>query len=302
MSEKIEVLVTGSNGLLGQSIVRRFHKDYKISGCDLAHEDYNKVYPLHKYHRLDLAERDAVQRFFYDYKPKIVINTAGYTKVDQSEEERDLCWAVNVRGVEFLVEAVNDCAPIFIQISTDYVFDGKNGLYRETDETSPVSYYGHTKLAAEKIIRSSGFEYIIPRTVVLFGSGTNVRQNFVTWVIDELSNQRKIQVVNDQRGNPTLVDDLSEALYRLLKIEEYGIFHIAGNEVCSRLEFAHKIADKFDLDRSLISEISSSELNQKAPRPSNSSLILDKLANTLDWLPGGLDESLTRLKSQIEKL
>jgi dTDP-4-dehydrorhamnose reductase len=163
-----------------------------------------------------------------------------------------------------------------------------------------VSYYGQTKLAAEKVIRSSGLEYIIARTMVLYGNGQKVRSNFVTWVIQELKSGNKIKVVNDQRGNPTLTDDFSEAIKKLIEKEEYGIFHVAGRDVCSRYEFAQKIIEVFDLDGKLMEKVDGSHFKQAAPRPANSSFILDKLNNTLDWLPGGLEESLSKLKTQLE--
>jgi dTDP-4-dehydrorhamnose reductase len=301
MADSRKILVTGSNGLLGQAMVRMFKEDYFVMGCDLTGESFNKNFPEHEFFQLDLTQRDKVRKFFSNTKPDVIINTAAFTDVDQSEEKRDLCWTTNVRSVEILVEIVLEYAPVFVQISTDYVFDGKSGSYRETDATNPVSYYGHTKLAAEKILRSSGLEYIIARSMVLYGHGQKVRNNFVTWVIQQLKNGSKIKVVNDQWGNPTLVDDLSEAIKRLLEKEEYGIFHVAGNEVCSRYEFAQKIIDVFGLDSSLMEEVNSSQFKQPAPRPVNSSFNLDKLSNTLDWLPGKLEESLLKLKIQLDK-
>jgi len=302
MADSKKVLVTGSNGLLGQAMVRIFREDYFVMGCDISGESFNTDFPEHEFFQLDLTQRDKVQKFFSKNKPDVIINTAAFTDVDKSEEKRDLCWTTNVRSVENLVETVLEYAPVFVQISTDYVFDGKSGSYRETDPTNPVSYYGHTKLAAEKILRSSGLEYIIARSMVLYGHGQKVRNNFVTWVIQQLKNQNKIKVVNDQWGNPTLVDDLSEAIKRLLEKEEYGIFHITGDEVCSRYEFAQKIIEVFGLDSSLMEEVNSSQFKQAAPRPVNSSFNLDKLSNTLDWLPGKLEESLLKLKTQLEKV
>jgi dTDP-4-dehydrorhamnose reductase len=295
-----KVLVTGSNGLLGQCMVKVFRDDYHVIGCDLTGASFNSNYPEKEFYQLDLTQRDKVQKFFSKIKPEIIINTAAYTDVDKSEEKRDLCWATNVRSVEILVEAVSDYQPVFVQISTDYVFDGKSGSYRETDPTNPVSYYGHTKLAAEKILRGSGLEYIIARSMILFGNGQKIRNNFVTWVIQQLRSGNKIKVVNDQRGNPTIVDDLSEAIKRLLQEEEYGIFHIAGREVCSRYEFAQKIIKVYGLNEKLMEEVDSSQFKQAAPRPVNSSFNLDKLSNTLDWLPGGLEESLSKLKTQLK--
>ncbi len=300
MADLKKILITGSNGLLGQAMVRIFRSDYFVLGCDLTGESFNTEFPENEYYKLDLTQRDKVQKFFSKIKPEIIINTAAFTDVDKSEEKRDLCWATNVRSVEILVEAVSEYSPVFVQISTDYVFDGKSGSYRETNDTNPVSFYGQTKLAAEKIIRSCELEYIIARSMVLYGIGQKVRNNFVTWVIQQLKSGKKIKVVNDQRGNPTLVDDLSEAIKRLLETEEYGIFHISGKEVCSRYEFAQKIIKVFNLDGKLMEEVDSSQLKQAAPRPVNSTFNLDKLSNTLDWLPGGLEESLIKLKTQLK--
>jgi len=300
MAEIKKVLITGSNGLLGQAMVRIFRKDYSVIGCDLTGSSFNTKFPENEYIQLDLTQREKVQKILSQIKPDILINTAAFTDVDKSEEKRDLCWATNVRTVEILSESASDFLPVFVQISTDYVFDGKSGSYRETSETKPVSYYGQSKLAAEKVVRSSGLEYIIARTMVLYGSGQKVRNNFATWVIQQLKSGNKIKVVNDQRGNPTLVDDMSEAVKRLIEKEEYGIYHVSGRDVCSRYEFAQKIIEVFNLDGKLMEEVEGSLFKQAAPRPFNSSFNLDKLSNTLDWLPGGLEESLLKLKAQLE--
>ena len=149
------------------------------------------------------------------------------------------------------------------------------------------------------MIRTSNLEYIITRTQILYGSGQHIRPNFVTWIIDQLKNNKHIQVVNDQKGNPTYAEDLAYAIYQLIKKEEYGTFHVSGRESCSRYEFACKIADIFDLDQKLIEMISTEKLKQKALRPKDSTFVLDKLSNTLDWLPGGIEESLRRLKLEL---
>lgn len=300
MVNQKKALITGSNGLLGQAMVKIFRNDHFVIGCDLTGESFNTRYPENEYLQLDLTQRDKVKKILSKIRPDIIINTAAFTDVDLCEEKHDLSWATNVRSVEILVEAANEFSPIFVQISTDYVFDGKSGSYRESSDTNPVSYYGKTKLAAEKVVRGSGLEYIIARTMVLYGSGEKVRNNFATWVIQQLTSGKKIKVVNDQRGNPTLADDLAEAILRLLDKKEYGVFHISGREVCSRYEFAKKIIKVFNLDEKLMEEVDSSVFKQPAPRPVNSSFNLDKLSNTLDWLPGGIEESLIRLKAQLK--
>lgn len=301
MSQKSKLLITGSNGLLGQSLSKKFRDKYYTLGCDLTRDSFNTAFPLDEYHQLDLTERDNTKKFLSEQKPELIINTVAFNDVDKAEAERDNCWETNVRVVELIIENVSDYNPLIIQISTDYVFDGKAGMYSERDEINPLSYYGHTKLESEKILMSSGFDYIIARSMILYGNGQNVRNNFATWIIKEIKNGNEVKVVNDQKGNPTFVDDLSEALFRLIQRAEYGLFHVAGDKVCSRYDFALRIAKIFNLNESLIREITTSELRQKAKRPKNSSFKLDKLGNTLDWLPGKLDNSLDRFKQLLDK-
>ena len=295
-----KILITGVNGLLGQSLVRKFNKDFKIIGCDLGaffvcQDEYTIEYFV-----LDLSNRNDVLKFFSSYQPDIIINAAAYTNVDGCESDRETCWNVNVKSIELMEEACRSFKPLFVHISTDYVFDGTSGSYRETDEPKALGYYGLTKLSSEKVVCNSNQEYIIARTMVLYGTGENIRPNFATWVVEQLRSEKEISVVDDQIGNPTFVDDLSEGIYRLIDLEEYGIFHICGNEVCNRYEFALKIARIFGLDSTLIKKILTKDLDQKAPRPMNSTFIMDKLYNTIDWLPGKLDVSIQKFKSQME--
>ncbi len=295
-----KILITGINGLLGQSLVRKFNKTYHIYGCDLGaffvgQDEYSIDYSV-----LDLTKRNDVLKFFSANRPDIIINAAAYTNVDGCENDREICWNVNVKSIELIEEAVKKIKPLFVHISSDYVFDGISGSYRETDEAKPLGYYGQTKLSSEKIVRNSDLEYIIVRSQVLYGAGINIRTNFAYWVVDQLKAGKKIKVVDDQIGNPTFVDDLSEGISRLIEKEEFGLFHVCGNEVCSRYEFALKISQIFNLDSSLIIKATTKDLGQKAPRPMNSSFKMDRLYNTIDWLPGNLDVSIQKYKSQLE--
>ena len=294
-----KLLITGANGLLGQALVRQFNKTCQVIGYDLSDDYFDADDPVHEYLRLDLTRRNDVIRHFSLLKPQIVINAAAYTNVDKSETDRENAWNVNVKTLEIMAEACKSFNPLFVHISTDYVFDGNSGPYRETDPTKALGFYGKTKLAAEKIICQSDLEYIIARSMVLYGTGKNVRPNFATWVIDQLQKKQNINVVDDQIGNPTLVDDLAEGIARLIEKEEYGLFHIAGNQVVSRYDFAMEIAKVFNLDSSLINRTNSAGCRQQAQRPLNSAFILDKLHNAIEWLPGNLNEALLKLKKQM---
>jgi dTDP-4-dehydrorhamnose reductase len=297
----VKIVIIGSNGLLGQSLVKRFNQKYDVYGCSIEPKNYTNFLLNENYFKLDITSRTDVKNFFLSIQPDIVINAAAYTNVDKCEEDREACWAVNTRSVENIVEACKVFSPILVYLSTDYVFDGKNAPYHENDIPNPHGFYGKSKLAGEKVVKENILEYIIIRTQILYGIGKNVKKNFVLWVKDKLSNNQKIQVVNDQIGNPTYVDDVSEAIFKLLDLNEYGIFHVSGKEKCTRYEFAKKIAEVFNLEESLIEEITSSELKQKAPRPMNSTFVLDKLFNKTNWLPNDILNGLNKLKRQLNE-
>ncbi len=294
-----KVFVTGANGLLGQALIRHFSQTIPIAGCDLHPASYlGDRYP-YNYFKVDITKRNELEPVLSAERPDVVINTAAYTDVDRSETEKELCWLCNVHGLEVLIDSIRSFSPQLIQISTDYIFDGKSAPYRENDPAQPLGYYGHTKYMAERLVRSSKLEYIIARSMILYGPGLRIRPNFALWVINKLKAGESIQVVTDQIGNPTFIDELAAGLERLVRNEEYGVFHIAGQEVCSRYDFACRIADVFELDKSLIRPVITADLKQKAPRPMNSAFTLDKLFNTLDWLPARINESLLALKSQL---
>lgn len=296
-----KILIIGSNGLLGQSLVKRFNTGFDVYGCSIESENFTNFLLNENYFKIDIKSRTDVKNFFLSIQPDVVVNAAAYTNVDKCEEDREECWAVNAKSLENIVEACSVFSPILVHISTDYIFDGKNAPYKEEDIPNPFGFYGKSKFAAEKIVKESNLEYLIIRTQILYGTGEKIKNNFVLWVLNKLRNNQKIQVVNDQIGNPTFADDVPEAIYRLLELNEYGIFNVCGIEECNRYEFAKKIADLFGLESNLIKEITTSELNQKAPRPMNSSFILDKLFNKTDWLPNDILGGLSKMKKQLQE-
>jgi len=295
-----KVLLLGSNGLLGQYFVKRFHKDYDLTGVSLEKESFSKIQDM-SYFSADLTDRKQIQKIISDISPDIIINAAAFTDVDGCEDSKADCWDVNVRILENILESNFEKKPILVHISTDYVFDGRRGLYTETDKPNPQGEYARSKMAAENIIRAAELEYIIVRTQVLFGYGIKVRLNFVTWVIDQLKKGYKIKVVDDQIGNPTYAEDAAEAVFRLLDNKSYGLYHVSGTETISRYDFALKVAEIFKLDSSVIERARTEDLKQKSPRPMDSSFILDKLVNYTGWEPHDVKDSLRLLRQEMKK-
>ncbi len=296
------ILIFGSNGLLGQSLVRTMPGKAELFGASLEKESVSDLETGH-YRQVDITVRSMVNDLIDEIQPSVLINAAAFTNVDKCETDREICWAVNVKAVENILDAANRLnGAVYVHLSSDYVFSGDNPPYDEDDAPSPRGNYARSKMAAENIIRSSTMEYIIIRTQILYGPGRNLRPNFVTWLISELRSQKPVQVVSDQTGNPTHVDDVAYGIQQLLEREEYGLYHISGSQSISRYDFALKIADQFGLDRSLVNRVNTAELNQKAPRPANSTFRIDKIVNRAGFLPLNIEQGLQKLKRQLENI
>jgi dTDP-4-dehydrorhamnose reductase len=295
---KKRILVVGSNGMLGQRTISFFAKfqDFEILGCSVEEKPVKNNY---EYCCCDLTKRENVKKIIYDFYPDFIINAAAFTNVDLSEIERETAWKVNVKGVEYLAETARVLDSHLIHISSDYIFDGSNGPYAENAKPNPLGYYGRTKLASENALKISGSVHTILRTNVLFGIADS-RPDFVRWVINSLKNKKQIRIVTDQFNNPTFIDDLVQAISKVIEFRKDGTYHIGGRDFLSRFEFTERIADFFDLDKSLISAIKTEELNQKARRPLKSGLITLKAETELGFKPHTILESLSMMKKELK--
>ncbi|MFA7288528.1 MAG: dTDP-4-dehydrorhamnose reductase [Melioribacteraceae bacterium] len=287
---KRRILIVGATGMLGQRIAQ-FYKDQKDIEllCVSAEECYFESDV--EYKQMDITDKNSVKKIILDFFPDVVINAAAYTNVDRAETEKELAWKINVSGVEYLALYSWTIDAQLIHISTDYLFDGKEGPYSETDIPSPVGYYGRTKMASENSIKISGVRAAIIRTNVLYGPAKYGRPDFVKWVIDSLKNGKPINIVTDQYNNPTYIDDIVKAIISLVELKKEGVYNIGGDEVLNRYEFTLRIADYFGLDKKLINPILTKELNQPAPRPLKSGLITLKAQIELGYKPRKIEET-----------
>jgi dTDP-4-dehydrorhamnose reductase len=241
-----------------------------------------------------------VKQLVSSFEPEVIINCAAMTNVDACEKERELAWKVNVGSVENLIEAARRADTRIVHVSSDYVFDGKNGPYDELARPNPISYYGRTKLAGENILTTSGVPHAIVRTMVLYGAGYHVKQNFALWLIKSLTEGKPVRVVDDQIGNPTLADDLAYAVMKIIELDRSGLFHIAGPDLMSRYDFATALAKAFAFNRKLITPVKTSAFKQPAPRPLRSGFITLKAQTDLGLRMSDVGQGLTALKNQIQ--
>jgi dTDP-4-dehydrorhamnose reductase len=296
------MLVFGCNGLLGQKVADLLVRGTPAS-VTLTSFENAPVRPIEpaEYIQADITSKKDVKQVVAHSEPDVIINCAAMTNVDACETERETAWKVNVGGVEHIIEAARRTGALIVHVSSDYIFDGKVGPYTEDDRPEPLSYYGKTKLAGENCLRASGLNYLIARTMILYGFAPGVKQNFALWLIQSLEKQTPVRIVDDQFGNPTLADDLAYGMLRGVELGKTGIYNIAGRDIVSRHEFALRVARAFNLDASLISPIKTASLRQPAHRPLKSGLITLKAEVELGIKPSTIEEGLAVLKNQISR-
>jgi dTDP-4-dehydrorhamnose reductase len=293
-------LITGSNGLLGQKIVQQLnYKGNKIiatskgSNRNLNNNDFI-------YEDLDITNKEMLSCVLKKYKPDVVFNTAAMTNVDLCEQEKDLCEKINVKAVEYLADICLDLDAHLIHVSTDFIFDGHDGPYKEDDIACPLSYYGQSKLDSENILKSHKCKWTILRTIVLFGVAKNLtKSNIVLWAKEQLENSKVINIIDDEFRAPTLADDLAYACIYSAKNKVFGVYHTSGKDIMSIYDMVICIANYFNLDKNLVNRITSKELSQVANRPKKTGFILEKAKQQLNYHPKSFNDSLLYIDKQL---
>ena len=282
----MKILVIGGSGMLGQQLVYLLkQQDFEV------YATYHSE-PINEdgFHPLDITNMNDTKSFVKKIKPDVVVLTAAFTDVDACERQKETAFSINVTGTANVASAAEATSAKMVYISTDYVFNGKKGNYKETDKTDPIDYYGFTKLKGEEQVQKFCSDYIIARTSVLFGLH---KPNFITWVISELEQNKPFSVVTDQIVSPTYTLDLSEQILALLREDATGIFHTAGAESISRYDLALKTAEIGHFDTSLVQLTSTENMNWIAKRPKDSSLDVSKISKFKK--PYNLEKSLGML-------
>lgn len=298
----VKVVVTGSNGLLGQSLVNLLlgEKDnYQVIGFSRGSNRSGRN--DFEYVSIDVTDEDALQQKLYEFKPHVIVNTAAMTNVDACEEDKESCGKLNVDVVQYLKNYSKKNNTHLIHISTDFIFDGENGPYKETDKPNPLSYYGWSKLESEEILTKSTINYTILRTILVYGKVFDMsRSNIVLWVKKSLEEGKEITIVDDQFRMPTYVEDLALVCKLSIDKKAFGVFNISSNKLLSIYEIAQQIAEVFELDKSLIKPISTEVLNQTAPRPPKTGFDLTKTNKELGFYPKTFREDLQRFKEKLK--
>lgn len=298
----MRTLITGSNGLLGQKLVAALRQDLPIDLLATSRGSDRTPDPLgSRYRPMDITLAAEVDQVFDAFRPEVVIHTAAMTNVDACELDPIACELQNVTATEHLVRAAERHGAHFIHLSTDFIFDGLHGPYREEDEPAPLSIYGHSKLKAERIVINSRLsKWAIARTIIVYGIAEGLsRSNVVLWAKSALEKGQPINVVDDQWRMPTLAEDLADGCIRIAKQGATGIYNLSGPDGMSILELVKRVGEFFELDTTVVSPVKSGSLGQPARRPPKTGFILEKARKELGYSPHGFESGLAVLRDQL---
>ena len=299
----MKILLTGSNGLLGQKLVARLHREpgVRLVATSRGPNKLAQLYPDLPFVPLDVSDATQVRQVLAREQPTHVIHTAALTNADECELHQAACWQHNVTAVENLVEACATSEIHLTHLSTDFVFSGEAGPLAEEAVPAPVNFYGQSKLAAERAVQGSPGRWAIARTVLVYGVAHDYgRTNLVLWVRDSLRAGQPIKVVADQWRTPTLAEDLAEGCWLLAKLSAKGLYHLSGDEMLSPYDLALRVAAHFGLDAGLIEKVDARTFTQPARRPARTGFLIDKARRELGYRPHSLAEGIELVSRQSD--
>lgn len=300
---KPKILVTGANGLLGQKIIENILKGDEFHAIATGKGKSRLPVDWHgyDYYPMDITDKKEAYKVFEASQPDFVIHAASMTDVDRCEVVKEACYEQNVKGTINMVEACLKYNSHLVFVSTDFIFDGKNGPYDEESLPHPVNYYGHTKLEAENAVKKSGLPHTIIRTNLVYGIAHELhRSNIILWVKKKLELGQQIEMVDDQFRTPTLAEDLAIGCLLAVSKKATGIFNISGRDFLTPYEMGILTAGYFDLDKGKIKKTDSTKFSQVAHRPLKTGLTIYKARKVLGFEPRSFTEGIDIMAKQLK--
>ena len=283
----MKVFLTGATGLVGRELASAAVR----AGAELFAAQHTGEAGAGTPVRLDLRSEDSVKKALASARPEVVIHSAAMTNVDECESDEALATAVNATATKVLAAETKKRGCHLVYVSTDYVFDGSKGRYREEDRPNPVNHYGRTKLMGEEAVRAFASSWCIARTSTPYGMHPK-RKSFPVFVAERLAAGRQVLALAEQYTSPTYTVNLSDMILELAARRFQGTMHVSTPTRISRLDFAGLIAEELGLDRGLLGPATPEQLGWVARRPNDTSLDVSKATAYLKNRPERLDESL----------
>ena len=292
----MKILITGANGFLGYYLVELLlAKNFSVIATGKGECRLPFTHDLNfQWLTMDFTDPFSIHDVFENIKPDVVVHAGAMSKPDECELDQMKAYLVNVEGTVQLLINSEELKSFFVFVSTDFVFDGERGMYREDDEPRPVNYYGRTKLEAEEAVREYEYDWAIVRTVLVYGKNHSGHNNILKIVKEKLEKGEEYGVVDDQLRTPTYVEDLAKGIVSIIEKKATGIFHISGKDILTPYQMAIKTAEHLNLDSSVIKKVTAASFSQPAKRPLKTGFIIDKAKKELGYEPLSFEEGLKK--------
>jgi len=288
---KNRLLVTGGSGFLGGHLVCQASEEWDVWTTWKTHPvQLSGVRSV----KLDISSEKAIQDLVKEIQPEIIIHTAAWSDLEKCEENSEQAFYINTTSTEIFAEESTKTGSRFIFISSDMVFDGHQGNYKETDTANPINIYGKTKLTAEKCIKAICSNYVIARSALIYGPPLTGSNSFSEKILHKISADKTMPLFTDQYRSPVLVQNLAEALLELSRSDFSGIIHLGGRERIDRYTFGKYLAEIKGFSLDLLKPVSMSTFKTKAHRPRDTSFDISKATDILDTRLLGVREGLKR--------
>lgn len=293
-----KILITGANGMVGQSLARLLlAKGYTVFGLGKGPSRLSIEHPSFSYFQADISHPFEAQQVIASQLPDCIVHCAAMTQVDDCERLQKEAHSLNVEATARLLLDAEMYSRFFIFLSTDFVFDGRQGMYAEADPVNPVSWYGHTKIEAEAVTETAEIPWAIIRTCLVYGEQVEAgRNNLFTWLRENLHANKPIKVVNDQWRTPTWVEDLTRGIELVISKKATGTWHISGDELYTPYQMAIAAADYFGWNKTMITPVTAETFSQPGKRPARTGFTIDKAKKELGFIPGSFKSNLSNLK------
>ena len=284
------ILITGASGFLGWNLASSLKGAYELRGT-FAHNPVE--IPGCPMERLDLAGGDDVEVVVTRFRPDAVVHAAALIDVDLCEREPEMARRVNGEATKRIAAAAADAGARVVYLSSDMVFDGREGMYTEGDEPCPMSVYGQTKLEGERWTLGLHPSGVVARLSLMYGTGAGAHGSFLGWMRSRLGKGEPVDLFTDQYRTPLYVRDVCRAVGRMIESPGLsGIYHLAGPERMNRYEFGRKVAAVFGYPERLLRPVRMEEMRNLMPRPKDNSLDNRKAARELGVCFTGVVEGL----------
>jgi len=295
----MKILLTGANGILGIELLKSL-ANKKVAVLATGRGQFRHtsmiINNLVSYTEVELSNHELLEKSILSFQPSHILHLGAITQVDDCEFNKEFCYSINTGSSALIFNIAKKIEAKVFYLSTDFVFDGESGPYEEGDPTSPINYYGFTKMSSENMLMDSEVDYCIIRTVLLYGKvAASNRSNFIYWVKENLENKKPIKVVNDQFRTPTYIPDLVKGIILALETGAKGVYHISGRETLTPYDMAIEVATHLNLDKSLITAVNASTFTQPAKRPLKTGFNINKAIEQLGYKPTPFKQALTEI-------